>query len=133
MMSVIEREAVMLSIARALNASLTLETAVERVLELIGEAIGADAVSIFITAAERQEANDLQVSFARLGGAMERGAVSVDLGISGYVLETGEPVMVDDVANEPRYEGKLDTEFGTRAHGLPAHWISFLESVEHAE
>ena len=119
-MSVIEREAVMLSIARALNASLTLETAVERVLELIGEAIGADAVSIFITAAERQEANDVQVSFARLGGALERGAVSVDLGISGYVLGTGEPVMVDDVADEPRYEGKLDIEFGTRTRALIA-------------
>ena len=119
-MSVIEREAVMLSIARALNASLTLETAVGRVLELIGEAIGADAVSIFITAAERQEAQDLQVSFARRGGAMERGAVSVDLGISGYVLDTGEPVMVDDVADEPRYEGKLDSEFGTRARALIA-------------
>ena len=119
-MSVIEREAVMLSIARTLNASLTLETAVARVLELIGEAIGADAVSIFITAAEGQEANDLQVSFARFGGAMERGAVSIGLGISGYVLDTGEPVMVDDVADEPRYEGKLDIEFGTRTRALIA-------------
>lgn len=119
-MSVIDREEVMLSIARALNASLTLETAVERVLELSGEAIGADAVSIFIRAAEWQDVKDLQVSFARCGGAVERGAVSVELGISGHVLESGEPIMVDDVANEPRYQGKLDTEFGTRTRALIA-------------
>ena len=119
-MSTVSHEEILLEIARALNASVTLETAVERVLELIGEGIGADAVSILVKEADDSTTGELSVSFARRGGAVERGAVSVDLGLSGFVFETCEPVLVDDVRNEPRYEGKLDSEFGTKTRSLIA-------------
>ncbi len=114
------RDAALLAIARALNASLTIETAVEQVLELIGESIGADAVSVFVRDADSDPRGDLQVSFARLGGSVEHGVVSIALGLSGFVLSTGKAILVDDVAKEPRFKGKLDSQFGTRTRSLIA-------------
>jgi len=114
------REGAILAIARALNAALTVETAVAHVLELIGEALAADAVSIFVRESDDRGSEDLQVSFARRGGGLERGAVSIALGLSGLVIETGRPVLVDDVSREPRFRGKLDATFGTRTRSLIA-------------
>lgn len=114
------RDEAMLAIARALNASLTMETAVEHVLELIGETIGADAVSVFVRDADEDGGSDLQVSFARRGGEVRRGVASITLGLSGFVLQTGKAVLVDDVANEPRFAGKMDTQFGTHTRSLLA-------------
>ena len=110
----------LLAIARALNASLTIETAVERVLELVGQSIGADAVSVFVRDADSHEGGDLQVSFARRGGSVEHGVASIALGLSGFVLSTGKAILVDDVEKEPRFEGKLDSQFGTRTRSLIA-------------
>ncbi len=114
------RDDALLAIARALNASLTIETAVEHVLELIGETIGADAVSVFVRDADQDSRGDLQVSFARRGGSVEHGVASIALGLSGFVLSTGEAILVDDVEREPRFEGKLDSQFGTRTRSLIA-------------
>lgn len=114
------RDEAMLAIARALNASLTMETAVEHVLELIGETLNADAVSVFVRDSDRNRGDDLQVSFARRGGAVEHGVASIALGLSGFVLQTGKAVLVDDVAKEPRFAGKLDAQFGTRTRSLLA-------------
>jgi len=114
------RDDAMLAIARALNASLTMETAVEHVLELIGETINADGVSIFVRDADSEGGGDLQVQFARRGGEVEHGVASIALGLSGFVLQTGKAVLVDDVANEPRFAGKLDAQFGTRTRALLA-------------
>ncbi len=114
------RDGAMLAIAQALNASLTLEAAVEQVLELIGETIGADAVSVFVRDAESEGSMDLQVSFARRGGSVQHGVASIALGLSGLVLSTGKAVLVDDVAREPRFEGKLDAQFGTNTRSLIA-------------
>ena len=110
----------LLAIARALNASLTMETAVEHVLELVGETLAADAVSVFVRDADSDSRGDLQVSFARRGGSVEHGVASVALGLSGLVLSTGEAILVDDVEKEPRFEGKLDSQFGTRTRSLLA-------------
>ncbi|MGD8330880.1 MAG: SpoIIE family protein phosphatase [Acidobacteriota bacterium] len=114
------RDEAMLAIARALNASLTMETAVQHVLELVGETLSADAVSVFVRDTESDEGDDLQVSFARRGGAIEHGVASIALGLSGFVLQTGKAVLVDDVAKEPRFAGKLDAQFGTRTRSLLA-------------
>jgi len=110
----------MLAIARALNASLTMEAAVEQVLELVGDTIRADAVSVFVHDTESDRGDDLKVSFARRGASMERGVASIALGLSGLVLQTGKAVLVDDVENEPRFAGKLDSQFGTRTRSLIA-------------
>ncbi len=114
------RDDAMLAIARALNASVTPEAAVEQVLELIGETIGADAVSVFVRETDADSAEHLQVSFARRGGAVEHGVASIALGLSGLVLSTGKAVLVDDVEREPRFAGKLDAQFGTRTRALIA-------------
>lgn len=113
-----DRETAMLEIARALNASLTLKTALARVLELVLTGIDADAASVFVRAEEDQD--ELEVSFARRGGAVEQASVSQALGLSGHVLKTGESVQVADVREEPRFEGKLDNRFGTRTRSLMA-------------
>lgn len=114
------RDQAMLAIARALNASLTMETTVEHVLELIGETISADAVSVFVRDADAERGGDLKVSFARRGGEVERGVASIALGLSGLVLQTGKAVLVDDVEKEPRFAGKLDSQFGTLTRSLLA-------------
>jgi sigma-B regulation protein RsbU (phosphoserine phosphatase) len=113
------REHALLEIARALNASLSLDSALARVLELAASAIDADAVSLFVKESEEHE-EELAVSFARPGGVLKEGMVSVPLGLSGYVLATGESVRVDDVSAEPRFAGKLDSKFGTRTHSILA-------------
>jgi sigma-B regulation protein RsbU (phosphoserine phosphatase) len=109
----------LLEVARALNASLSLESALNRVLELAASAIRADAVSLFVKESDDLE-EELAVSFVRPGGDLKKGIVSVPLGLSGYVLSTGKSVRVDDVSAEPRFAGKLDSEFGTKTHALLA-------------
>lgn len=110
----------LLAIARALNASLTIETALEHVLKLIGETIDADAVSVFVRDADSDSRGNLQVSFARRGGSVQHGVATIDLGLSGFVLSTGKAILIDDVEKEPRFEGKLDSQFGTRTRALIA-------------
>ncbi len=114
------RDDAMLAIASALNASLTLEAAIEQVLELIGETLNADAVSIFVRNEEPIQSDDLRVSFARRGESVRQGVASIALGLSGFVMSTGKAVLVDDVAREPRFEGKLDAQFGTHTRSLIA-------------
>ncbi len=113
------RARALLEIARALNASLSLESALSRVLELAASAIGADAVSLFVKEGEELEER-LEVSFVRPGGDLKKGIVAVPLGLGGFVLSTGESVRVDDVSAEPRFAATLDSEFGTRTHALLA-------------
>jgi len=114
-----ERTHALLEIARALNASLSLESALNRVLELAASAIGADAVSLFVKESDELE-EEIEISFVRPGGDLRKGIISVPLGLSGYVLSTGESVRVDDVSAEPRFAATLDSEFGTRTHALLA-------------
>lgn len=115
------RESILLAIASSLNATLEIQEALERVLELTASAIGADAASVFVHRADdRQE--ELRVSFVRRGGTLEQCTLEASLGagLSGHVLRTGEPVMVEDVREDPRFQGKLDAAFGARTRALLA-------------
>lgn len=120
---------VVAEIARALNATLTLETALGRVLELTATALDADAVSIFVKESSERE-DELRISFARRGGGVETGAASAAPGLAGLVLSTGDRVNVADVSSEPRFAGTLDSRFGTRTRALLAVPMRRRDHVE---
>lgn len=113
------REAALLAIARALNASLELEEALDEVLVLTARALPASAVSVFVPAVEGGQER-LEVSFVHDGGPVQTAFVAAELGITAEVLESGTSVIVDDVRQDSRFQGKLDALAGTETMALIA-------------
>ena len=114
-----DRERLLLQIARSLNSTLELEEALQAVLCLVGEALDAAAVSVFVPQGD-EHSDELNITFARRGGPLETVLLSTELGLSGGVMRAGEPVLVTDVREAPGYRATLESAFGIGTRALLA-------------
>jgi PAS domain S-box-containing protein len=92
------------SITTTANESLELEPVLEEVIEKITERFQFDATRIFLLNSAREELH-LKASFEVTPGLWAQVRVRPrGKGISGYVIETGEPVIFEDLRKDDRYE-----------------------------
>ncbi|MCF8063459.1 MAG: GAF domain-containing protein [Deltaproteobacteria bacterium] len=98
------------------NSSLNIETVLDHAMQWAEEFMDATASTVY----ELEEATgELFVRFAR-GEKKEpvRGIrLRVGEGVAGHVVETGEPLMIQDAAEDPRFSDRFDrmTGFETRS------------------
>jgi PAS domain S-box-containing protein len=101
---------------RILSSKLDDQEVIETVMELATKVVQAEASSLLLLDAA---ANELYFNVA-LGSVKEQVKqirLKVGEGIAGWVAQQREPLIVNDVASDPRFTGKVDasTSFKTRA------------------
>ncbi len=107
---------IILKFSALINSSLRIETVINDAMKWTEEFINAEASSIFELDEEKDE---LFIRHAR--GEKKEIVESIRLkkgeGIAGRVVQTGRPMVVQDVRKEKRFSGKFDrvTGFNTRS------------------
>lgn len=107
----------LMEISRQLNSTLDLGTLLNRITQAATELTDTETASIMLldqkTGELRFEATS-QRSFTR--GAMEAIVVPLDGSLAGWVVQHGEPVLVEDARNDPRHFQGVDRtiDFETR-------------------
>ncbi len=100
-----------------INSSLKIETVLDNAMNCAEEFIHAEASTIY---EKDEEKNDLFIRLARGAKKDPIKGIRVKLGegIAGYVVETGMPMIINDVRNEKRFSIRLDQLTGFRTTSL---------------
>ncbi|NDJ54936.1 MAG: GAF domain-containing protein [Chloroflexi bacterium] len=108
-------------IAVELTASLDLDRVLNRALELVGAAVGAEAGQLFLVDPQ----SDRLIYRAQLAGNVilppggKQIPVSRHEGMAGWVMNNRESIVVDDVTIDPRWESIQGTESRRSLLGAP--------------
>ena len=107
-----KRLSVLHSVTTAINQSGSLDEVLETVVDKVREAVNADGLLIYLLEEDRGEL----VLKAHRGiserFACEVGRLKVGEGFNGWVVQTGEPVLVEDSSADPRLARKVVVEEG---------------------
>src|SRR5579864_5467356 len=92
----------LLEVADVVNTTLDLDTTLRRVAELVRKVIDYEIFGILLLNEKTQELRfRFQVGYAR--EVAERIRIKVGEGVTGIAAQRREAILVDDVANDPRY------------------------------
>src|SRR5579862_4399709 len=95
-------ESLLLDVADVLATSLDLDTTVSRVAEVVRKVIDYEIFAILLLNEKTQELRfRFQVGYSR--EVAERLKIKVGEGVTGIAAQRREAILVDDVANDPRY------------------------------
>lgn len=105
-----------LKFSTLINSSLKIETVLDNAMKSAEEFINAEASTIY----ERdEEKDDLFIMLARgeKKDPFKNIRVKIGEGIAGYVVQTGKPMVINDVSKEKRFNNRYDrlTGFNTRS------------------
>jgi signal transduction histidine kinase len=108
--------ATILRFSALIISSLNIEDVLDRAMKCAEEFIGAEASTVY----ELDEENgELRIRIARGEKKEPVKTITLELGegIAGYVVQTGKPMVVQDVSKEKRFNDKFDrmTGFKTRS------------------
>jgi Nif-specific regulatory protein len=106
-------------IAKAVNSSFKLEDNMRQILSILHEKMGMERGTLSLL---DDQTNELAIEVAQGldQKAIERGRYRVGEGITGKVVETGEPIVVPNVGNEPLFLNR------TKARDITRQNISFI-------
>lgn len=95
------------------NADLVLR----RITRAAAETLQAEASSLLLV---DEETGELVFSRIHKGGGerLQRERLAPDEGIAGWVATHGEPLIVNDVEQEPRFAPRIDVEIGFRTRSI---------------
>ncbi|MGD9601477.1 MAG: GAF domain-containing protein [Gammaproteobacteria bacterium] len=99
---------------RKTQESLSLDLLLTRLMALISEAFGADRSTLFLFDAE----NDQLFSRIAQGSLVREIRFDAGLGIAGSVFRTGEPAIIADAYEDPRFNRAVDRETGYRTRSI---------------
>ncbi len=117
----VKRQAEQLSnlnqIAAAITSALGVDEILTRVMAGINEILRVEAGSLLLL---DESTNELEFKITLRGRTEKLTPFRLQLGqgIAGWVAEQGEPVMVDDVAEDPRYYPKISEAIGFEARSI---------------
>ncbi|MCS7224353.1 MAG: HD domain-containing protein [Armatimonadetes bacterium] len=108
-----------LRLSALINSALDLKTVLDNIMHAAEQLTGAETSSLLLY---DEETDELYFSVARgeKGEALEEIRLKRGEGIAGYVLETGEPVLVQDVRTDPRHAVRVDQTSGFVTRNLIA-------------
>ncbi|MBN1483433.1 MAG: GAF domain-containing protein [Chloroflexia bacterium] len=98
-------------IARTVGSTLDLQQVLSQIIEELKLSFHVEAGSIFLL---DEEENNLYFA-TTLEGGLERFQdvrIPMGVGIAGYVAQSGEPTMVNDVSQDPRFYSKVSEDVG---------------------
>jgi signal transduction histidine kinase len=104
-----------IAISQQLTSTLNTQTLLRRIVQASAELTSSDAASILLLDAASGELR-FEMASNMQSHDFERLVVPLDGSLAGWVVTHGEPLVVHDVRNEPRFFGDVDeeTEFKTR-------------------
>jgi phosphoserine phosphatase RsbU/P len=115
--------AFLLGASRRLNRTLELEHLLEEIRSVCLEAVDAEAVSVLIWDEERGRL-EFQLAFNRSDEAARRLYLHPGEGLAGWISENDQPVIVNDLQYDPRYQDDIDRALGFQGRsvlGIPIH------------
>lgn len=92
----------LLDISRLLSATLNLDTLLEQIVRAAADLTGTEAASILLTA--RMGTLRFEASVDPDGVLFDPVEVAMDESIAGWVVTHGEPLLIADVRQEPRWQ-----------------------------
>jgi len=107
-------------ISNAIHATLDLKKSLYRVLDLLAEHLGMNRGSISLLNPDTSEIH-VEVAHGMSSTAKSKGHYKLGEGITGRVIETGRPIAVPEIGDEPLFLDKT----GSR-RGIDKSKISFL-------
>ncbi len=104
-----------IEISQQLTSTLNTQTLLRRIVQASAELTDSEAGSILLLDPASGELR-FEMASNMQRHDFERFVVPIDNSLAGWVVNNGEPLVVDDVRNEPRFFGEVDqeTEFKTR-------------------
>jgi diguanylate cyclase (GGDEF)-like protein len=110
------RLAILTDIVRTANSILEPRKVIELIMAKVQELIPSEAWSILMLDEEKQELT-FELALGEKGKDVAAFRVKVGEGIAGWVAQTGQPTIVNDTAQDPRFARRFDasTQFQTRS------------------
>jgi signal transduction histidine kinase len=99
----------LLAASRTLAAVPRLDDLLARLVQVAADLVDAGAASVLFTG-EEEGTLILEAALAPGSLSMEAASVPVEASFAGWVVEQGEPLLVDDVPGNPRWSGRGDEE-----------------------
>lgn len=105
----------LMEITRQLNSTLDLNTLLLRIIDASIELTRTEQASILLIDQNTGKLH-FEASSSLSGGAMEQIEVPIEGSLAGWVVTHGDPVLVEDARNDPRFFSKVDQtiKFKTR-------------------
>ncbi len=105
----------LLEISRSLNSILDINALLEQIVSSAAELSNAEAASILLLE-KRTGVLRFEAAIDPKGFSLDSIEVPLEGSIAGWVVQNSEPVVIEDVRNDPRFFNKVDeaSEFQTR-------------------
>jgi diguanylate cyclase (GGDEF)-like protein len=112
----IERLSLFHEIGKALASTLDLQKILQTVMEKISDLLQPDTWSLLMLDDAAQELH-FEIAIGAGADKLKDVKLKVGEGIAGWVAQTGEPVLVEDVKRDPRFTSRIDevTQIDTRS------------------
>ncbi|OQY23464.1 MAG: hypothetical protein B6I34_04630 [Anaerolineaceae bacterium 4572_32.1] len=105
--------------SQALVSTFDLPQLLQDTMQLAASVINAGASSLMLVDEEQQELVFAAVHGTK-GTMLRSQRISIDEGIAGWVVTHGEPVIANDVAQDPRFSRRVDVRTGFLTHSILA-------------
>jgi diguanylate cyclase (GGDEF)-like protein len=112
----IERLSLFHEIGKALASTLDLQKILQTVMEKISDLLQPDTWSLLMLDEAAQELH-FEIAIGAGADKLKDVKLKVGEGMAGWVAQTGEPVLVEDVKRDPRFTSRVDevTQTDTRS------------------
>lgn len=107
----LERTEKLFEVSVQLNANLKKRELLQCIMDTSAEVIGTEASSILLIDPHTGELH-FEVATGEMGEQVQEIRLKPGEGIAGHVAVTGEPVIVNDAAGDPRWSGRVSQRTG---------------------
>ena len=104
-------------ITHALESTDTIDTLLEYIMKKSLEVMQAESASLMLVIEETHEL-EFKVALGPKGTAVKPFRLPIGQGISGWVAESGEPVLIPDCYSDPRFDPSFDKRTGYKTRSM---------------
>lgn len=101
----------LIKMSEMINSALDINTIKERAIDSAKTLLGAEAASLLLLDGETGHLY-FEVAIGEKGEEVKRITLEPGQGIAGWVVENGEPVIINDVSSDKRFYGLVDKQTG---------------------
>ena len=104
-------------VAKALTSSLNLDSILQTIMEKMAEYFRPDTWSLLMVDEEKDELY-FAIAVGAAAEVLSKVRLKVGEGIAGWVAKHGQPLIVPDVQNDPRFSSRLDEMTRLQTHSV---------------
>jgi sigma-B regulation protein RsbU (phosphoserine phosphatase) len=112
-----KKSELLISAAKILNSSLELDTLLRNMLDITTEYVEAEASSIILLDSKNKRL-EFYISLGERASKLEKTYLELGKGVAGWVTDSGEGVIVDDVSTDDRFYPVIDETSHFKTHSL---------------